>query len=332
MTHWTVTGSLPPVSDTQWTQEFNRYKLFPEYKQRQNMTLNEFKFIYFWEYGHRMLGRFVGVFFTLPFIYFNIKKMIPLYLNKRLLLIFSLGGLQGLIGWWMVKSGLDNNLLQHRIEKNQEIRVSAYRLATHLSMAFITYKLLILTGIESLTFHNLKDLIIEKMKVFNKEQLNKLIKIRQYSLFQSGLILTTAISGAFVAGNDAGLAYNTFPKMGDDYIPDKETLFCLTPIYRNFFENTATVQLDHRILALSTLTSIWSLYLPMRLSKMNINYRLLPRLTQISLTALAHASAVQVMLGIATLLNYVPISLAIAHQVIILYFLFFYLFLYYDNK
>ena len=142
MTDWKLQGSLPPLTLDQWSKEFERYKTFPEWKQRQNMTLDEFKFIYFWEYGHRMMGRFIGLAFVGPFAYFSYKKMIPRSLYPRLGLLFSLGATQGLIGWWMVKSGLNLDPNQRK-----EIRVSPYRLATHLSFAFTTYVLLLWTGL-----------------------------------------------------------------------------------------------------------------------------------------------------------------------------------------
>jgi len=308
-------GSLPPTNPAEWEAEFDRYKTFPEWKQRQSMEIEEFKSIYFWEYSHRMLGRSVGVMFLLPFAFFSARKMIPRRLYGRLGMLFSLGGLQGAIGWWMVKSGLNNNDLQHRIEKNQEIRVSAYRLATHLSMAFVTYGLLLWTGMDTVNPMKLKEYVQEKAASLTKEQVKKFVRVRQLALAQGGLVLATAISGAFVAGNDAGRAYNTFPKMGDGWLPPLDTLTELTPVYRNLFENTATVQMDHRLLALSTFTSIWALYLPLKLSKSNLlNLKAFPRLTQVSLTALTHASLLQVGLGVATLLNYVPLGLAVAHQ------------------
>lgn len=308
-------GSLPPMTPEEWNAEFERYKSFPEYQQRKSMDVEEFKSIYFWEYSHRMLGRSVGLVFLLPFTYFSAKKMIPRHLYGRLATLFGLGGLQGAIGWWMVKSGLNNADLQHRLEKNQEIRVSAYRLATHLSMAFVTYGLLLWTGLDTVNLFKMKEYVAEKAALLTKEQVKKFVRVRQLALAQGGLVLATAISGAFVAGNDAGLAYNTFPKMGDHWFPPMETLTELTPLYRNFFENTATVQMDHRILALSTFTSIWALYLPLKLSKSSLlGLKAFPRLTQVSLTALTHASLLQVGLGIATLLNYVPLGLAVAHQ------------------
>lgn len=145
MTDWKLHGSVPPITTEEWEVEFERYKQFPEWQQRQSMTLNEFKFIYFWEYAHRMMGRFIGVAFTVPGLYFAARGMIPKYLYPRMALLFSMGGCQGLIGWWMVKSGLEMDPQQRR-----EIRVSPYRLATHLSMAFTTYVLLIWTGLDVL--------------------------------------------------------------------------------------------------------------------------------------------------------------------------------------
>ena len=142
MTDWKLQGSLPPVTSEQWNTEFERYKTFPEWQQRQSMTIDEFKFIYFWEYGHRMMGRFIGLAFVGPFLYFSYKKMIPRSLYPRLGILFTLGGTQGLVGWWMVKSGLNVDPSQKK-----EIRVSPYRLATHLGLAFTTYTLLLWTGI-----------------------------------------------------------------------------------------------------------------------------------------------------------------------------------------
>lgn len=314
MTDWKVQGSLPPMTPEEWEKEFERYKTFPEWQQRQSMTVDEFKGIYFWEYSHRMMGRAMGLVFALPFTFFAARKMIPRHMYGRLGTLFGLGGLQGLVGWWMVKSGLDERLVQNRLDLRQEIKVSAYRLAAHLSMAFVTYGLLIWTGLDTINPFKIKNFIAEKASTLSREQISKFVRVRQLSIAQGALVLGTAISGAFVAGNDAGRAYNTFPKMGDTWFPDTETLFELQPLYRNFFENTATVQMDHRLLALTTLTSIWGLYLPLRFGKGTLSYKMLPRFTQVSLTAMTHASLVQVGLGVAALLHYVPMGLAVAHQ------------------
>jgi cytochrome c oxidase assembly protein subunit 15 len=148
MTDWTLSGGLPPTTTALWEVEFDRYKQFPEWQQRQSMTLDEFKFIYAWEYGHRMMGRFLGIAFTIPLIVFSARGMVPRSLYPRLGLLFGLGGTQGLIGWWMVRSGLKEQSIHP--SQTREIRVSPYRLATHLSMAFTTYTVLLWTGKHSI--------------------------------------------------------------------------------------------------------------------------------------------------------------------------------------
>ncbi len=196
MTDWKLQASLPPVTQKEWDAEFERYKTFPEWQQRKSMTLSEFKFIYFWEYGHRMLGRFVGVAFAVPALYFTARGMIPKFLYPRMALLFSLGGAQGLIGWWMVKSGLSVDP-----EQRKEIRVSPYRLATHLSMAFATYVLLMWTALDVLRGPAMKDVA----KTLSADALKLSQKLRGWGKLGGLLAATTVLSGAFVAGNDAGI-------------------------------------------------------------------------------------------------------------------------------
>lgn len=304
MTDWKLHGSLPPMSQAEWEKEFERYKLFPEWQQRKSMSLSEFKYIYFWEYGHRMMGRAVGVAFTLPGLYFAARGMIPRSLYPRLGLLFTLGGGQGLIGWWMVKSGLDMNP-----EQKKEIRVSPYRLATHLSMAFTTYGLLLWTGLQLLQPAEMMKQIAATLP---KEVMTAAKSSRRFAIHNGALIALTVLSGAYVAGNDAGHAFNTFPKMGDDWIPQE--ILDMTPMWRNFFENIATVQFDHRILALSTVTAIGLMY-RQALTAINGSYfKALPPLARLAYHAVAGMSVAQVGLGISTLLLYVPIPLAAVHQ------------------
>lgn len=302
MTDWKLTGSLPPMNAEEWDREFERYKTFPEWQQRKSMTVDEFKRIFFWEYGHRMMGRFIGLAFVGPFTYFAARGMIPRSLYPRLGLLFSLGGTQGLIGWWMVKSGLEMDPAQ-----KQEIRVSPYRLATHLGMAFTTYTALLWTGLdllqpaklaESITRTNLSAVAIDRLR-----------SVKTHSMLNLALVGATAVSGAFVAGMDAGLAFNTFPKMGDHWIP--EDLYAMEPLWRNFFENTATVQFDHRILALTTVSSIILLY---SRAKSTPVWSALPKLAKFPVTSALHMGLLQATLGVSTLLLYVPIELAVAHQ------------------
>jgi cytochrome c oxidase assembly protein subunit 15 len=310
MTDWRLQGSLPPITLEDWNREFDRYKTFPEWQQRKSMTLDEFKFIYFWEYSHRMMGRFIGVAFTVPGLYFATKGMIPKSLYPRILTLFGLGAGQGLIGWWMVKSGLS-------VDPNQrkEIRVSPYRLATHLSMAFATYTLLLSTSLNMFVTQN-------KLQQIGSALPSDIIKhastSRRFAIHNAGLAALTIVSGAYVAGNDAGRAFNTFPKMGDDWIPSD--LFVLEPWWRNFVENTPLVQFDHRVLALSTATAIGLMYQQARSALNGQYWKSLPKISRICYNSVAGMAVVQVGLGISTLLMYVPVPLAAAHQVRLLSF------------
>jgi cytochrome c oxidase assembly protein subunit 15 len=312
MTDWKLQGTLPPMNYDEWMIEFDRYKQFPEWQQRKNMTLDEFKFIFFWEYGHRMMGRMLGVAFTGPLIYFAARGMIPRHLYPRMALLFGLGGSQGLIGWWMVKSGLGKDVL----EGNKEIRVSPYRLATHLSMAFTTYGTLLWTALEILkpTPQTLEGVMTKGGAAGLSPTLLKAVKkVRGMSAVNLGLVAATALSGAYVAGNDAGRAYNTFPKMGDEWIP--EGMYTLEPVWRNFVENTAAVQFDHRVLALTTLGSITSMFVTAKSAASGVVWKqILPRYTQLAMHSAAGMVLVQVGLGISTLLLYVPTHLAATHQ------------------
>jgi len=302
MTDWKLQGSLPPITKEEWEIEFERYKQFPEWQQRKLMTLNEFKFIYFWEYGHRMMGRFIGVAFVVPFTYFTIRGHIPKTLYPRLGLLFSLGGAQGLIGWWMVRSGLELDPKQ-----SKEIRVSPYRLATHLAMAFTTYTLLLWTALDLVKPASQAQTIAASLSA---DSLRYASRLRTLSFINGALVAVTVISGAYVAGNDAGRAFNTFPDMNGEWIPSE--VLKLQPMWRNFFENTATVQFDHRVLALSTLGSIGATY---AIALRNPSWSMLPRFTRLCFHGVAAMSVTQVGLGISTLLLYVPIPLAAVHQV-----------------
>ncbi|XP_038883659.1 cytochrome c oxidase assembly protein COX15 isoform X2 [Benincasa hispida] len=292
MTDWKFTGKLPPLTDEEWLQEFDKYKQSPEYKRvNKGMSIEDFKFIYWMEYAHRMWGRALGVMFALPFSYFLRKRYITLRLGLRLSTLFALGAGQGLIGWWMVKSGLEEPASEYA-----QPRVSPYRLAAHLTSAFIIYCGLFWTGLS---------VVMPEPPVESVAWAHGAAKVRRIALPVSLLVGITAISGAFVAGNDAGHAYNTFPKMGDTWVPDD--IFDMKPLIRNFFENTSTVQLDHRILATATLVSIGTLWWSTR--KLEIH----PAVRSLIGSTFGMA-ALQVTLGVSTLLSYVPVSLGTAHQ------------------
>ncbi|CAK9148906.1 unnamed protein product [Ilex paraguariensis] len=292
MTDWKFTGSLPPLSDEDWLIEFEKYKQSPEYKRiNKGMNIDDFKFIYWMEYAHRMWGRALGIMFALPFSYFLRKGYITPRLGLRLSALFALGAGQGLIGWWMVKSGLEEPPSEYA-----QPRVSPYRLAAHLTSAFAIYCGLFWTALS---------VVMPEPPAESVAWVHGAAKVKRLALPVGILVGITAVSGAFVAGNDAGHAFNTFPKMGDKWIPDD--IFSMKPIMRNFFENTSTVQLDHRILATATLVSIGGLWWSTR--KLDIH----PAIRSLIGSTMGMA-ALQVTLGISTLLSYVPVSLGTAHQ------------------
>ncbi|CAL4963857.1 unnamed protein product [Urochloa decumbens] len=292
MTDWKFTGEIPPMSDDAWQLEFEKYKQSPEYKRvNKGMSLEDFKFIYWMEYAHRMWGRALGFLFAGPFAYFIAKGYVTRQLGLRLSALFALGGAQGLIGWWMVKSGLEEPTSEY-----VQPRVSPYRLAAHLTSAFAIYCGILWTALS---------VVMPYPPTGSMNWVNGAAKIRKLAIPVSAVVGITAISGAFVAGNDAGHAYNSFPKMGDTWIP--EDVSSMEPFIRNFFENTSTVQLNHRILATTTLLSVGGLWLAARKIDMH------PAVKSLIGSTFGMA-ALQVTLGISTLLMYVPTSLGSAHQ------------------
>jgi cytochrome c oxidase assembly protein subunit 15 len=293
------------MDEEAWQSEFDRYKTFPEWQQRKGMTLSDFKYIYGWEYGHRMLGRTVGVIFVLPWAYFTLRGRIPSGYQKRMVGLLAMGGTQGLVGWWMVKSGLGDD----RRGDKREIRVRPVRLATHLSMAVATYGALLWTGLDILGLPH-KQAMMDQASNLSKQALKHAARLRTGSLHLTALTGLTIVSGALVAGNDAGRAYNTFPKMDGEWIPSE--IHELQPWYKNFYENTATVQFNHRVLGISTAAGALGL---VALGLSPAKAALITPQARMGLYAVGGAALGQVTLGITTLLHYVPISLAAAHQV-----------------
>ncbi|XP_020614257.1 cytochrome c oxidase assembly protein COX15 homolog [Orbicella faveolata] len=255
----------------------------------QDITLTQFKWIWYMEYAHRMWGRMVGAVFYLPAAYFWYKGWFNRGMKIRVGVFGALIMCQGLLGWYMVKSGLDEEL----ISKTEIPRVSPYRLAAHLSLAFILYAGLIWCGLSQ---------FIPRARYVLTPQMRR---FRMFAHTCKGFVGFTAFSGAFVAGLDAGLVYNSFPKMADRWIPTD--LFALEPKWKNFFENPTTTQFVHRILGTTTVSSIAILFLLARPLT-------LPGRANIALNCLLGMSALQVSLGIATLLYYVPTHLAASHQ------------------
>lgn len=305
MTTWSPLGSRPPISTEEWETEFKRYQQFPEYQQRKSMTLDEFQFIFAWEYGHRMLGRTVGLCFAAPWMYFTMRGKIPKGYQKRMLGLLAMGGTQGLVGWWMVKSGLGSD---RRDDKN-EIRVRPHRLATHLSMAVATYGALLWTGWDIFGINHI-DHVKESVAKLGKETIRHASRLRVGGIAVTSITALTIVSGAFVAGNDAGRAYNTFPLMDGKLIP--LGMMEMSPWHRNVTQNTTTVQWNHRVLG--TTTALAALTLAAAGLHPNKAALVTPQVRQ-GLYAVGLAATAQMSLGIATLLHYVPLGLAAAHQI-----------------
>ncbi len=284
MVTWHPTGMLPPLDTKQWLVEFERYQQYPEFqKLNSDMTLDGFKSIYWFEYSHRMLGRLIGVVFLLPFIYFWLRKMIKPGLTPRLMIMFVLGGLQGLLGWYMVKSGLVSNP-----------HVSQYRLSAHLLSAILIYGFILWTIFNLVTTREYRRLAESSVAGWRKLSLGLVI-----------LVLITIVSGGFVAGLKAGLIFNTFPLMGGKLIP--EGIGALSPWYLNPLENMVTVQFNHRWLAMITgiILIIWYIR-----GRSHFEATMLQR----SFKLVGMMIIIQLALGIATLLMQVPVLLGALHQ------------------
>ena len=272
-----LTGMIPPMDAQTWTDVFEKYKTFPEYQLvYQGMDLEGFKFIYYMEYSHRILGRIIGIAFFVPFLVFLCTgKLLP-GLSNHLWLLLLLGAVQGLIGWYMVQSGLVDNP-----------RVSQYRLALHLLVAVLIYAYMvrIVCGL-----------------VIHRRPRNP--GFGTMGIITFAIVLLMIVSGAFVAGTKAGFMFNTFPKMGMDWVPAQ--VMALSPGWRNFLENPVAIQFLHRLLAVGVLIAV--LGYAWQLGRSTV-----PSGKTIALL-LVLAVAVQWGLGIATLLSGVPLVLGVAHQ------------------
>lgn len=317
ITEWKpVTGAIPPLNQAEWEEEFSKYKESPEFKQlNSHITLEEFKFIFFMEWAHRLWGRTIGLVMLAPAAYFALTKKTSGRVNNRLVILTLLLGLQGAIGWWMVKSGLDQDQLEERRSKPT---VSQYRLTTHLAAAFVLYMGMIWTGLEILRENRWVKDPKKAMELFQQLDNPALKPLRRMSLGLIALTFVTAMSGGLVAGLDAGLIYNTFPHMGDDIIPSKRELFDdnfarkedkSDKFWRNMLENPTTVQLNHRILATTTFFAV----LATHMYALRVKH-IVPKSVNKGIHGLMGFVSLQVTLGICTLIWLVPISLASAHQ------------------
>jgi cytochrome c oxidase assembly protein subunit 15 len=283
MVNWKpVSGVLPPLSRAAWEREFEHYRETPEYKfVNKGMSLEQFKGIFWFEYAHRVLGRLIGAVFLLPFLYFLLRRRIQASLVAKLMAMFILGGLQGLLGWYMVKSGLVD-----------DPHVSQYRLAAHLGLAVLIYAFMLWTALG----------ILRRDEDFASQRKSRFVT---YTFILIIAVFVTMMSGAFVAGLKAGFTYNTFPLMAGQWVPDG--MWSMTPIYMNFFENPTTVQFTHRLIAIATFLAIILLWFaPPRAA--------LDRRQLLWLHAVGVVAVIQVALGISTLVLHVPVTLAALHQ------------------
>jgi len=284
MVQWQpIMGVLPPLNQMEWEKTFLLYQQFPEYKIKNlHMSLSEFKSIFWLEYAHRLLGRFIGIIFLIPFLYFLFRAKLDKPLIPKLLIMFVLGGLQGLMGWYMVKSGLAN-----------DPHVSQYRLTAHLGLAVIIYAYIFWVAMDLLSSEKtLPSTIISR-------------KLSRFSLLITAVIFITILSGGFVAGTKAGFTFNTFPLMAGRFYP--EGMLIVEPMWKNLFENIATIQFNHRLLATALFLSIPVLWWIARKTALSSK-------TQVGFHLLLAALALQLALGIFTLLLAVPVPLAAAHQ------------------
>ena len=283
MVEWDpIMGVIPPLNNVEWQETFERYQAYPEYQLvNRNMTLTEFKRIFYVEYAHRMLGRAIAVVFLLPLLLFAVTRQLSGRLAMKLMLIFLLGALQGLLGWYMVQSGLVD-----------QPHVSPYRLTAHFMLAILIlgYMLWIVFGLLSRNYRPSGD--------------NVPVTVKYYGWVVLFAVVFMMFTGGFVAGTKAGYAFNTFPKMYDRWVP--EGLWAMQPIWRNFFENIPTVQFVHRCMAL--LLAILTIGFCVAVRHYKVDY------VRLSCNVLLLLVAVQIGLGISTLVFNMPVPLAVAHQ------------------
>lgn len=288
ITEWNViTGTIPPLNEAQWIEEFDKYKQIPQYTSlNAHFTLSDFKFIYFWEYIHRLFGRMVGLVFVIGFVYFLLRKAVSKELMPKLLFMFVLGGIQGFLGWYMVSSGLSEN-----------VRVSHFRLAIHLTFAFITFGYIFRVALEQIYPDRLPSG-------------HSPVPLRSQTPFLILLLLVQIVYGAFVAGTKAGWTYNTWPDMGGEMIPESIPFAFQKDGWVSLVNNLASIQFIHRILAY--VLFIWIAVFVIK----GLRNPLLKGSQRSGLGVLMVGITIQVVLGILTLVWQVPVWMGVAHQAV----------------
>ena len=283
MVEWKpLMGVVPPLSEQAWQETFEKYRQYPEYQKiNRGMSLEDFKYIFMYEYLHRVLGRLIGVLYFLPMMFFLLKGRVRKGLAPRLWLLFVMGGFQGLLGWYMVKSGLVDNP-----------RVSQYRLTAHLGVAVAIYAYMLWLAFS---------LLLRPTGTRGGEGK----ALGRWALLLLGLVYLMILSGGLVAGTDAGFSYNTWPLMGPTFVP--EAAYAGTPVWLNAFEDVTTIQFNHRMFA-------YLLFVALHVFAFFVLRTAGERSTRIGVLLVVIALWVQVVLGISTLLLHVPVPLAAAHQ------------------
>jgi len=278
-----ISGTIPPMNEIEWNEAFELYKQYPEYQKLNNhFTLEDFKDIYFWEWIHRVIGRFIGLVFIIPFIYFLIRKQLSKPTIKKSIILLLMGGFQGFLGWYMVKSGL--------VDRPD---VSHYRLAAHLTTAFLTF---------AYTFWVALDLMFPNKKTIDK-------KLRNFIRIGLVILIIQIIYGAFVAGLDAGWIHNHWPFMSEGKLIHETVYTEHNPTYLNFIEGKSGVQFVHRTLAYVVvifILSIWYKATRNDISKWQTK----------GVNSLLLVVGIQFLLGVLTLLLAVPVWLGVLHQVV----------------
>ncbi len=276
-----ITGTIPPIGEAEWQEAFELYQQYPEYqKLHSHFPLEDFKGIYFWEWLHRVIGRLIGLVFIFPFIYFLITKQLTKKTIKKCLVLLVLGGFQGFLGWYMVKSGL--------VDMPD---VSHFRLAAHLTTAFLTFAATLWVAL---------DLMYPNKKIIDKKFRNLIIVSYLALIFQ-------IVYGAFVAGLKAGLLHNHWPFMNEGKFMH-ETVYILEPFYKNLIENPSGIQFIHRTFAYVVVVFILIIWYQGK--KMSLT-----KLQNKALDALFILVFVQFLLGVLTIIYQVPLWLGVAHQV-----------------
>lgn len=283
ITEWKpVTGMLPPLSHAEWQEEFTKYQAIPQYRElNRGMSLEQFQIIYWWEWSHRFLARTTGMVFLLPFVFFLWRGWVPKGLKGRLWLIFAGGAALGAVGWWMVSSGLAGS---------ERVSVSQYRLAFHLTLACAIYAAILWTA--------------QQLTPPSPHEAPKRLRVGAVVIVV--LVVFQIYLGALVAGLDAGLVFNTWPLIDGAFVPEPARLWFLQPAWRNLFENTVTVQFNHRMVA-------YALWLA---AMVHANDAWRAQRETAGALALAGLMTLQAVLGVVTLLYQAPIPLALGHQIL----------------